>query len=36
VSVEDSNVPRNLVTLCPECHPTVESGGAESPVPDSH
>jgi 5-methylcytosine-specific restriction endonuclease McrA len=36
VSVEDSNVPRNLVTLCYECHPRVDFGDAESPVPESH
>lgn len=36
VSVEDSNVPRNLVTLCSECHGRVENGDAESPVPERH
>lgn len=36
VSVEDSNVPRNLILLCASCHPKVEHGNAECPVPEGH
>lgn len=37
VSVEDSNVPRNLISLCPSCHGEVElDDDVASPVPESH
>jgi len=36
VEVEDSNVLRNLITLCDSCHGRVENGRTRSPVPESH